>query len=75
MNSHTVSSSSVIVLSQTPSPKNNMENGNALSNKFLCHLFCMVDIERFSDRYREKKTDEGLEWQPGNINNKLKIFQ
>ena len=27
----------------------------------------MVDIERFSDRYREKPTDEGLDWQPGNI--------
>ncbi|XP_073243224.1 DNA-directed RNA polymerase III subunit RPC7-like [Porites lutea] len=22
------------------------------------------DIERFSDRYREKQTDEGLDWQP-----------
>ena len=29
--------------------------------------FYMVDIERFSDRYREKQTDEGLDWQPGNI--------
>ena len=27
----------------------------------------MLDIERFSDRYREKQTDEGLDWQPGNI--------
>ena len=24
-----------------------------------------TDIERFSDRYREKQTDGGLEWQPG----------
>ena len=33
----------------------------------LYQHFCMVDIERFSDRYREKQTDEGLDWQPGNI--------
>ena len=33
----------------------------------LYQRFYMVDIERFSDRYREKQTDEGLDWQPGNI--------
>lgn len=33
---------------------------------FFSFSFCLVDIERFSDRYREKQT-EGLEWQPGNI--------
>ena len=33
----------------------------------LYQHFYMVDIERFSDRYREKQTDEGLDWQPGNI--------
>lgn len=35
-------------------------------NVFFSFSFCLVDIERFSDRYREKQT-EGLEWQPGNI--------
>ena len=34
----------------------------------------MVDIERFSDRYREKQTDEGLDWQPGNISSHLVIY-
>lgn len=35
------------------------------NNIFLFHLFSsLVDIERFSDRYKEKQT-EGLEWQPG----------
>ena len=39
---------------------------------FICN--CVIlwlcvwtsDIERFSDRYREKKVDGHLEWQPGN---------
>ena len=38
----------------------------------LCSSICefismsfLADIERFSDRYREKQTDKGLEWQPG----------
>ena len=48
------------------------------NNIFLFHLFSsLVDIERFSDRYREKQT-EGLEWQPGdyyhNYMNYFRIF-